>query len=247
MGSELGTIVDLQRAIDDLKRADELLAGIPDWMQELHAEHSTQKGSIDELRAEMDEAASDRRTAEAEVNDLREKVKHFQEQIALVRNQREYGALLHEIDMAKQQISDSEEKAIEAMERHDTASKRLEEELESFEQLDERYSAELEKWEAQKPEVAQKASELRDRVAVLKERLPRGRLALFERILKHRGGAALAPIREVARGGKSPKIWSCGACNYRVRPQTVVAIQTQGTIETCDSCKRILYISEDDD
>lgn len=247
MGSELGTIVDLQQAIDELKRADELLAGIPDWMQELHAEHSKHKGSIDELQAEMDEAASDRRAAEAEVNDLRQKVKHFQEQIALVRNQREYGALLHEIDTAKQQISDSEEKAIEAMERHDTASKRLEEELESFQQLDERYSAELEKWEAQKPGVAKEATELRDRVAVLRERLPRARLALFDRILKHRGGAALAPVHVVARAGKSPTIWSCGACNYRVRPQTVVAIQTQGTIETCDSCKRILYISEGED
>jgi predicted nucleic acid-binding Zn-ribbon protein len=244
MGSELGTIVDLQHTIDELRKADELLAGIPDWMQELHEEHSKQSASIEALRAEMETAASERRAAEAEVNDLREKVKHFQEQIALVRNQREYGALLHEIDLAKQTISENEEKAIAAMELQDTASKRLDDELKNFEELDQRYAVELEKWEAQKPDVEKKATELRDRVEVLREQIPRGRLAMFERLLSHREGSALAPIWETDRTGKSPKIWHCGACNYRVRPQTVVAIQTRGAIETCDSCKRILYIGE---
>ena len=246
MGSELGTIVDLQHTIDELKAADKLLAGVPDWMQELHDEHSQHKSSIEELEAEVEQAAAERRAAEAAVTDLRDKVKHFQEQIALVRNQREYGALLHEIDTAKQQISDLEEKAIEAMELQEAAAKRLAEHQESFEELDQRYSVELEKWEAQKPEVAKKATDLRDRVAVLKERVPRRRLALFERILTHRGGSALAAVHEVNRGGKAQKIWHCAACNYRVRPQTVVAIQTSGSIETCDSCKRILFIAEDE-
>jgi predicted nucleic acid-binding Zn-ribbon protein len=245
MGTELVTIVDLQHTIDELKAADDLLAGIPDWMQTLHDEHTEQKSTIDALQIEVDEAESARRDAETEIGDLREKAKHFQEQIALVRNQREYGALLHEIDTAKRQISDIEEKAIGTMELQEEASKRLQEELDGFKDLDERYAAELDKWEAQKPGVAEEATKLRDRVAVLKEQVSAGRLALFERILDHREGNALALIREIDRGAKSPKIWCCGGCNYRVRPQIVVAIQTQGSIETCDSCKRILYIAED--
>jgi hypothetical protein len=32
MGTELETIVDLQHTIDELTAADDLLAGIPDWM-----------------------------------------------------------------------------------------------------------------------------------------------------------------------------------------------------------------------
>ena len=244
MGTELATIVDLQYALDELKAADELLAGIPDWMQELHDEHSVHKSTIDELQSEVEEAAHAHRAADGEISDLREKVKHFQEQIAQVRNQREYGALLHEIDAAKQQISEFEETALAAMETQEEATKRLEEERESFKELDERYAVELEKWDAQKPGVAKKASKLRDRVDVLKEQVPRGRLAMFERTLDHRGGSALAPILKVERSGKSPQIWHCGACNYRVRPQTVVTVQTLGDIETCDSCKRILFIAE---
>ena len=244
MAEQLSTIVELQKALNELRAAEELLDGIPDWMQELHDEHSEQKAGIDALAAEVEEAVQAHRTAEAEISDLREKVKHFQEQIGLVRNQREYGALLQEIDGAKQQISDFEEQAINALETQEEASGRLEQEQESFKDLDERYAVELEKWEAQKPDVAKKAETLRGRIEVLRGQVSQQHLAYFERLMTARDGQALAPVQEVVRG-KGPKIWHCGACNYRVRPQSVVAIQTQGSIEMCDSCKRLLYIEED--
>jgi predicted nucleic acid-binding Zn-ribbon protein len=246
MPEQLSTIVELQHALDELKAAEELLGGIPDWMQELHEEHRQRKAVIDELAAEVEEAAQANRTAEAEISDLREKVKHFQEQIALVRNQREYGALLQEIDGAKQQINTFEEQAITALETQEEANARLVEEQEGFKDLDARYAAELEKWEAQKPEVAEKAEALRSRIAILRERLPQKVLAHFERVVSHRDGQGLAAVHEVIRG-KGPKMWHCGACNYRVRPQAVVAIQAQSSIEMCDSCKRILYFAEETD
>ena len=244
MPEQLSTIVELQQALDELKAAEELLGGIPEWMQELHEEHSQRKAVIDGLAAEVEEAAQANRTAETEISDLREKAKHFQEQIALVRNQREYGALLQEIDGAKQQISTFEDEALAALETQETASVRMNEEQESFKELDAKYATELEKWEAQKPDVSKKAEELRSRIEVLRERVSQQTLSHFERVRSHRDGQGLAAVHEVVRG-KGPKIWHCSGCNYRVRPQVVVAIQAQGSIETCDSCKRILYLPED--
>lgn len=245
MAEPLETIVELQRALDELKSTEELLGGIPDWMQELHEEHSRQRATIDSLRAEVEEAAQARRAAEAEIADLRAKVKHFQDQIGKVRNQREYGALLQEIDAAKQRMGGFEEQALADLERQEEANQRLRQEQESFEGLDATYAGELAKWEAQKPEVEEQAAKLRERIGALKQHLPRSTLTLFERIRERHHGQALAPIRQVERGGKLAKIWHCGACNFRVRPQAVVAVQTQGKIETCDSCKRILYLEED--
>ena len=132
MGSPLRTVIEPQKALSDLAERQAQLDGIPDWMQELHDEHSERKATIDALAAEVEEAAQAHRSAEAEINDLREKVKHFQEQIGLVRNQREYGALLQEIDGAKQQINTFEEQAITALETQEEASGRLEEEQERF-------------------------------------------------------------------------------------------------------------------
>jgi predicted nucleic acid-binding Zn-ribbon protein len=161
-----------------------------------------------------------------------------------VRNQREYGALLQEIDVAKDQIKGLEELALGAMERQEEAESKLAEERQSFEELDTRYAVELEKWEGQKPQVAAEAERLRGRVEVLRERLPRSIQGQYERIADRYGGEALALIVKIDRGGRGANMWHCGACNYRVRPQAIVQIQNHGTLEFCDTCKRILYLDE---
>ena len=63
MPEQLSTIVELQQALDELKAAEELLGGIPEWMQELHEEHSQRKAVIDGLAAEVEEAAQANHTA----------------------------------------------------------------------------------------------------------------------------------------------------------------------------------------
>ena len=246
MNHDLETVVELQQAQDELREARRLLDGIPSWMEELHAEHSERKAVIDGHEAESEASASQRRAAEAEIADLREKVKHFQGQISLVTSQREYGALLQEIDTAKRQIEELEEVAITALETQEQIQETLLVEREAFQDLDQRYSEAQEKWGEEKPEVAKKAEALEDRIQALEERVGRRTLALFTRIFKHYDGQAMAVVQEVDRG-KGPKMWHCGACNYRVRPQAVVGIQTRNAIEACDSCKRILYIAETTD
>lgn len=244
MNQYLPTVIELHAARTKLRAAEELLDGIPDWMQELHEEHSARKSEIDELDAAIAEATQERRGTEGEINEIREKVKHYQEQISLVRNQREYGALLQEIDAAKEQIKGFEELALAAMERQEEAETKLGEERQGFEELDARYAVELEKWEAQKPQVAEEAERLRGQIEVFQGRLPAPIRAQYERISDRYGGEALAEIVKIDRGGRGANMWHCGACNYRVRPQAVVQIQNHGTLEFCDTCKRILYLGE---
>lgn len=240
----LSRVVSLQRALDHLADAKERLHGIPDWMRELHEEHSAEKEQIAALEKEIEESRLERRSAESEIETLQQKLKRYQQQINTVQNQREYGALLQEIDTVKAEISRLEETAYGSMERREEAESRLEELRKSFEGLDQRYSAELEKWEAQKPEVRREVEALETEIEELREVLPRPQLALFDRILERYGGEALAAIRLVERGGRGPQVWHCQACNYRVRPQVIVEIRSGGNLIQCDSCKRILYVED---
>jgi predicted nucleic acid-binding Zn-ribbon protein len=214
-------------------------------MQELHDEHSIHQAEITAIETDLEAAESERRTAEAEIADYQEKLKTFQEQISLVRNQKEYGALLHEIDLVKAAIQQSEEQALQALEKHEESQGRLNTQREAFSDLEERYAEAMKKWEGEKPEIASEAESLRARVADLEARLAPGVLALFQRILGRHGGKALAPVRRVARVGKGQQMWHCGICHYRVRPQAVVEIADQGNIVFCDSCKRILILDQE--
>jgi predicted nucleic acid-binding Zn-ribbon protein len=241
----LDTIAELQEALDQLADAQERLHGIPDWMRELHDEHTAKSAEIQVLEDAAEVLARDRRAAESAIADAQEKLKKYQQQINKVSTQREYGALLQEIDGAKALITTCEEQAFSSLENLDRTQGDLAAHREAFKELADRYATELARWEAEKPAVAEKVAALEARIAGLREKLPRGLYSQFERIRERHGGSALAPIRLLERpGGKGPREWHCGACNYRVRPQVVVEIRNSNDLVQCDSCKRILYLPE---
>jgi predicted nucleic acid-binding Zn-ribbon protein len=242
MNPHLETIVQLQRSLIELGAAEERLHGIPDWMRELHEEHAARRAEIEALNETAEAAARERRAAEAAVADEQEKLKKFQQQINRVSTQREYGAVLQEIDTAKATITGFEEQAFSSLERLEQAQRELADKREEFRDLDERYTAELGRWEKEKPEVQRQVDGLRQQVADLRQRLPRQLISQFERILERNPGRALAPVRLIDRAGRGQREWHCGLCNYRVRPQVVVEIRNGDGLVQCDSCKRILYL-----
>jgi predicted nucleic acid-binding Zn-ribbon protein len=242
MASYLEDIVKLQAALTDLAIAQAQLSGIPEWMQDLHAQHSGRLAEISALEEAVEAARRERRSAEAAIAEAQERLKRYQQQINQVSTQREYGALLQEIDTTKAQIGGAEDLGLAAIERREQAEASLAASREAFAELDERYRQELARWEEEKPGIAAHIESLEGSIAVLRERLPRGVLANFERIRERHQGSGLAPIQEVDRGGRGPRAWHCGVCNYSVRPQVVVEVRTTGAMMQCDGCKRILYL-----
>lgn len=240
MPGQLQSIVSLHTTLIELAKAERRFNSIPEWMSELHEEHSERKGAIDAVEAEGAAADHERREAEAELADALETQKRYQEQLGKVSTQREYGALLTEIDTTKAKVAGSEQKALEAAERKEESDARLVELRADFRDLDERYKVELAKWESEKPSVAATIEELTRRSQELREKVPRNVLVLFDRLRERLGGAALAQVRktELARGNT---MWHCEACSYNVRPQVLVEIRNHGALNQCDSCKRILY------
>jgi predicted nucleic acid-binding Zn-ribbon protein len=245
MPGHLESIVRLQQTLTALDHARQRLESVPDWMRELHDEHSTRRAEIEASEEALEEAGRERRAAEGDVDEARDKQKRYQQQINQVSTQREYGALLQEIDTVKRQIVEGEERGLSALERADALGGEVEEKQAAFADLDQRYATELARWESEKPAVAAQVAELEAEAATLRSALPRNVLGQFERLVARYGGGALAPIRKVERGGRAAvSMWHCGACNYRVRPQSVVMVRNEGALQPCDSCQRILYLED---
>ena len=245
MSGHLDAIVSLHRALVELADSEARLNTVPEWMRELHEEHSQRQAEIDAVAAEGLAAEQARRESEAALSDAEEQQRRYQEQLGKVSTQREYGALLKEIDTTKGQISESEQAAIEAAERKDESDAKMNELNEAFRDLDQRYQAELEKWESEKPAVADVAKQLERQVEELRGVIPRNVQVLFDRLRERAGGSALARVQkiEMARGNA---MWHCEACSYNVRPQVVVEIRDRGGLNQCDSCKRILYLEDEE-
>lgn len=250
MSGTLATVVRLHQATSLLRAAEARLADVPEWMRELHAEHEERREEIDALEAEAQEAGRVKRTADTEATDGEALLKRYQEQIGSVRTQREYSALLQEIDTAKEQIRQAAESSSAAAEQETEATQRLEEAREGFTELAARYEEALAKWEEEKPAAKKESERLRAEIETLRESLPQQALSVYDRVEERYGNSPLATVRSVERP-RGPAIYSCSACNYRVRPQAVVTLQRlaaeesqSGELVLCDGCRRILYFDE---
>ncbi len=239
MSDALQILSDFDTVSRELAATRELLAGVPDEMRSLHEEYTAARAHLDALEAEAAGARSRRSEAEMAIADAQEKLKRYQSQVPQVRNQREYGALLSEIDTVKATIKRLEEQALAAIEQVDTATAAHTDESRNFAELETRYQAGMAEWEARKPEVARRAAELEARRGELAAALSRGVVAQYERLAERYHGVALATLAR-ADTPSAHSVWFCASCNFQVRPQVAVEIRTRGVIIQCESCRRFL-------
>jgi predicted nucleic acid-binding Zn-ribbon protein len=231
------------RLVRELAGAHARLAGVPEEMRALHDEYTAARGEIDSLAALAEEAKRERIAREGAVAEAQEKLRKFQQQVPMVRNQREYGALLTEIDTAKASLRSLEEAVLETLERAETAARSLEERRAGFADVEARHATALAEWEAKKPEVAAEARGLEREIAALREELPKPLVVSYGRLAERYRGEALAPLARVERAGGSV-LWACSSCNFQVRSQVALEIRTHGAVVQCDGCRRFLYAED---
>lgn len=246
MPGQLQSVVSLHKTNAELVDAKQRLEGIPDWMTELHGEHSTRQAEIDVVAAKRDEAVKQRRGADVALADAQEKAKHYQSQISQVSTQREYTALLKEIDTVKALINDLEKTVLDSIEIQDQAEKELTSLDEGFKELNKRYKTELAKWEAEKPSIADRVEILSREVEEMRAKLQRPFLNLFDRVYGRHGVTAISRIVKIQTMRSGNPMWHCEDCSYNVRPQILIEIRNDGTVIQCDSCKRILYLEDEE-
>lgn len=243
MSRLVDSLTELQSVLDQLAEAEDTLENLPPAMRELHQRHAERKAEIDAVRERIEAGGQQRRRAEGESNDWQTKLTRLQEQIGSVKTQREYGAILSEIDQATEHRDAAEAAALEAMEQVEAAESELAELEEGFAELAAEYEQAEAQWQRDKPGVEERAARLRERVESLRSQLPSPVLARYDRALEHTGGQALSAVTPVDRG-KGASLWACSNCSYRVRPQALVEIRSQGKILQCEGCRRFLYVGE---
>ena len=151
-----------------------------------------------------------------------------------VKTNREYSALLTEIESVKREKEELDENAIKSMELIESIQAEIQgikSELEEFQNQSKEKRAEL----------TNKINDLKDRMAVEKQkrdnlaiRIDKSTIKLYERIMRSRKNLAVVTLRN----------GSCGGCFAEVPLQRVADIRKGDRLLTCDNCGRILYYEE---
>lgn len=180
---------------------------------------------------------------ENQAKDIQQRIEHLRQQMQNVTNNKEYSAVLLEVNTLKEDKSKVEDEALEQMEQIDTLKREIEEmasRVQEQEKLVEVAQAEV---ETCRTEVGQQLNELEARRNEAEQQIPIDARTLFNRMADMHEGNAMVPVSEESRRHME---YTCGGCYITIPAERVNALMTQkDQIICCPSCSRILYIEKE--
>jgi len=232
MHADLERLIQLQRAESELKRTQADLSEAPRLKAELDARLAEERGRLDGARAGLAASQKAQRQHETDVQDLKSKLSKYKGQLMEVKTNKEYTAMLHEIEGVEREIRSREDQILTEMERSEGLTAQVKTEEGLFKGAEERLKTEgraLEERSRTLEGAARQHAAERDAIAAT---ISPDTLELFQRVARLRGSGVAE-----ARDGM------CQVCHVKVRPQMYVDLKLEkaDSLLQCAACNRILY------
>jgi predicted nucleic acid-binding Zn-ribbon protein len=204
---------------------------VPVELTEVDQEYREKLDTVIRLKQRLVTADAERRREEAELVEVKEKLKKYQTQLRQVQTSREYGALLNEIDSVEKLVRSTEDRVLTLEEEIETARADLAAREEHLPEETEQHEERLKDWRATQRAIDENLEAARAEIRQLESQVPARDRAEFRRLIDKKGGVAIAKVVSS----------SCSACHVKVRPAALQVLKAGREIVYCDSCKRILY------
>jgi len=228
---QLVRLLRIQELADSIRRAQVVVRNAPVKIEEIEGHFRERNAEYVAIKERFEALTMDQKTRSGELTDLEEQRKKLMDDLMQVQNQREYAAMLKEIDAVKAQIADNEDAILKDMEEIE----KLAGELQTHEAhiKEEREAVETERRKVE--EEARQADSLIEAQTAEREQveaeLPQGMVKVVRQLELTRQGIFLS---KAAKG-------VCQCCFVRVRPQVFQEIKQAAVVHTCSSCRRYLY------
>ncbi len=234
MNSAVRNLVALQDVELKIAALQKQISEVPIKVQSLQAELDRLKREHEREVARNQELAKQRRALEGGVEMFRTKLSKLKDQQSAVKTNKEYTAILHEIQMAEAQIRGEEDKILEIMEENESLEKALKAAEKDLNARCNALQQDIRRHEMSVPDLETEIAKMRQARQEMEAGISADLLGTYRKIAGARKGIALAEAREEL----------CTACHIRIRPQVYADLLQTENIFTCDSCSRILFLRE---
>jgi predicted nucleic acid-binding Zn-ribbon protein len=147
-----------------------------------------------------------------------------------VKTNKEYTAMLHEIEGVERDVRACEDQILAQMERAESLSAEIRREEADFKQADAAFKADAARLAEETARLEAQAVQLRRERDAVGATLSEPSRELFARVARLRGIAVSEARDEM-----------CQVCRLKLRPQMYVELKHNDRIVQCPSCSRILY------
>jgi len=237
MNADLTRLIRLQQLETSTDEARKKIADHPARTQALDARLQSARDVLAGVKARLTTAADKRRAEEKEVAAVQARLAKYKDQLLEVKTNREYTAMLHEIEAAQNDIRAREDRILEIMVESDELNAGLKKSEAELKTAEREIAAERSAIDAEMTTLQGEIGKATSERQKLATEIDRGVLSTFETVAKKRNGVGVAE----AKNGL------CTICHVRLRPQVFNEIRRNLSIIQCDSCQRILYFASESD
>lgn len=230
MNADLERLITLQNIENDLRTAQAGHSEIPKLRAAVEARLAVERGRLDAAREGLAASQKERRTLEGSLQDLETKRSKYKGQLMEVKTNKEYTAVLHEIEGVERDVRAVEDRILQEMERAEGLAREVKEEEAAFRSVEERTRSEMADLDKRQSALETQVRSLTTHRSEAATAVPQPLLELFLRVARLRG-----------TGLSEAKDGMCAACHVKVRPQMYVDLKRRDTIIQCPSCSRILH------
>jgi hypothetical protein len=230
----MDALLALQRQDSLILEARRKRDDIPRRREALREAVNRAKAALEDAKKELEQARVQRRSVEKEVEGITSDSNKLERQLHDVKTNKEYQAILHEIEILKNKRSDYETRILESFEREETLTA-------AVKAAERRVTGEEAKLKQGEEDLVREGAELDQRIHsmtqdrdAIKPRVPSTLLSRYDRLMGARDGVAVAEIRKGA----------CGACFKGLTPHALQEARRGDQIKVCEACGRILVLIE---
>ena len=228
---QLARLVRIQDLAIRIRQAREQVESAPRRLTEIEQRFRDRNAEYVAVRERFEALQADQRHRNAELTDLEVHRKKYMDDLMQVSNQREYSAMLREIDTVKAQISAHEDAILKNMEEIEAATTDLAAHEEHIQEERKRVEVEREEVETETTRSQGEIDRLTAERKEIEAELPGAILATVTRLEAGRSGQFMSAADDGV----------CQSCFVRIRPQVYQEIRLAARIHTCSNCRRLLF------
>lgn len=213
--------------IGELERSKEY---IPDMMENLSREVKEAIEKFENAEKDLLESKAILKNLELEVKTKQESLEKLKSQMMSIKTNKEYDALISQIDATKEYIGERENGILELIEKVESLESSIDELKKKSEETKEQNEKQLAILQEKMDSVGSKMDSKENERNNIKEKVSRRTMSIYERVRKNRGGDVVVTVKKRA----------CGACYKALPPHKIQEIKRGDQLITCDNCGRML-------
>lgn len=229
---QLSNLVKLQTIDTEIYTLRSEKESKPAQIKELETLFEEKKQHLATLEKKLLDLQKQRKDMELELASKEGNIKKLQSQLYSLKTNKEYQAMLQQIDGAKADSSLIEDQILELFDQADNIKTETELEKKKLKDEENTFNAEKKKIEDRIKEIDGRLAQLEGQRKQASPDIEPKVLAQYERILHNRDSLAIVSVKDN----------TCQGCNMFVPPQVINLIKMYERIVTCEVCNRMLYI-----